>query len=373
MAVERDYYEVLGVPRDAAVDTIKDAYHRLAMKWHPDRNKSPQAEERFKEIAKAYAVLHDPKKRARYDARGHEGVAHFSHDDLFRGVDLGSIFGDLGVGFGPGGDSIFERLFGGGRGPLGGQDLRVRLDVSIERIATGGVESVHLSRPVACEPCKGHGTRSGKPPARCAACGGSGQRVVSQQTQHEGERTVHVQRVAVCDVCSGRGAVTEEPCPVCGGQGRVEKAETLKVKVPAGMDEGMTLRVPGHGLPAVAGGVPGDLLVTVFTTPDQRFQRRGADLWRSETVDVAEAVLGTRRSVPTLDGEAVVTVPPGTQPDTVLRLRGKGLPQMNGSDKGDLNVRIQVHVPEPKELGDEARAALETLGRALRGAGHPSP
>ncbi len=191
---QRDYYDVLGVPRDADQKTIKDAYHRLAMKWHPDRNKSEGAEERFKEIAKAYAVLHDPSKRARYDARGHAGVAHFSHDELFRGVDLGSLFGDLGFGFGPGGDGIFERFFDPRRRSPRGQDIRMRLELPIERILSGGDETLQLNRPVQCAQCGGHGTRSGKPPAPCAACNGSGQKVETQKTEQQGERTVHIQQ-----------------------------------------------------------------------------------------------------------------------------------------------------------------------------------
>jgi molecular chaperone DnaJ len=217
---------------------------------------------------------------------------------------------------------------------------------------------------VACTRCNGYGTRSGKPPQRCPDCGGSGQKVAAQETRKEGEHTVHVQRVSACDRCAGRGSVTESPCADCGGRGQVDRPETLKVKVPPGIDDGMTLRVAGHGLPGTGDAPPGDLLVTVFSAPDPRFQRRGADLWRSETVDMVDAALGTRRTVHTLDGEAVVSVPAGTQPDTVLRLRGKGLPRMGGGERGDLNVRVQVHVPEA--LSEEARAALERLKDALR-------
>ncbi len=362
---ERDYYEVLGVPRDADAKTIKDAYHRLAMRWHPDRNEAPEAEERFKEIATAYAVLHDPDKRARYDARGHEGVAHFSADDLFRGVDLGSVFGDLGVGFGPGGESIFDRFFGARGAPPRGSNLRVRLEVPLERIASGGEETVHLARPVACERCHGHGTRSGEPPARCAACGGAGQIVASTETRREGgEATVRVQHVAPCQSCHGRGIMTTEPCEACGGRGQVDRTETLRVSIPAGIDDGMILRVAGHGLPGPSGAPPGDLHVAVLAAPDARFQRRGADLWRSETIEVADAALGTTRTVPTLEGDVAVTVPPGTQPDTVLRLRCKGLPRFHSAGRGDLNVRVQVHVPErleprERELYEALRSAHE--------------
>lgn len=360
---ERDYYQVLGVARDADAKVIKDAYHRLAMKWHPDRNKAPDAEERFKEIAKAYAVLHDPSKRARYDARGFEGVAHFSDDDLFRNVDLGSLFGDLGFGFGPGGDSILDRFFSARRGPRRGDNIRVRLEVALERIASGGQEMVHLRRPVACERCHGHGTRDGRPPEACKVCGGSGQKLsAKEETRQVGQR-VHIQRITACEACHGEGTLAGDPCHDCGGRGRTDVTERLKVNIPAGFEDGMTLRVPGHGLPGGAGAPPGDLHVIVFAAPDARFQRRGADLWRNETVDVTDAALGTRLVVPTLMGDVEVKVPPGTQPDEVLRLRSKGLPRLDGSGHGDLNLRIQVHVPD--KLSDDEAALYEKL-RAIR-------
>jgi len=363
---ERDYYEVLGVPRDADEKTIRDAYRRLAMKWHPDRNKSPDAEEHFKSIAKAYAILSDPEKRARYDARGFEGVAHYSHDDIFRGVDLGSIFGDLGFGFGPGGESIFERMFGGRRaGPARGRDARVRIEVPLERIATGGKQSVHFTRPEVCPACHGFGTRSGKPAPRCSACGGTGHQVVSRDATHEGGRTIRFQQVTTCPVCQGRGSVPEEPCPRCGGGGRVEREETLRVTIPAGIEDGVALRIPGHGLPGEPGAEPGDLYVVVASAPDPRFQRRGADLWRAETLGVADAVLGTTLTVPTLEGEVEVTVPAGSQPDTVLRLRGRGMPRFEGQGQGDLNLRLQVQVPET--LSGEERELYERLRTLRRG------
>ncbi|UCG74232.1 MAG: J domain-containing protein [Chromatiales bacterium] len=342
---ERDYYKVLGVPRDADRKAIKDAYHRLAMQWHPDRNSSPEAEGRFKEIAKAYAVLSDPKKRASYDAHGFEGVAHFSPDELYRGVDLGSLFGDLGFGFGPGGQSIFDRFFGGPRAPGRGADLQVRLDVPLERIATGGKETVHVSRPVACGKCHGHGTRSGQPPPVCEACGGTGHKVVTRQADGKDHREIHFQQILRCTKCDGAGTIIDKSCTKCGGTGQVEKVETLKVKIPAGIEDGMVLRVAGHGLPGAAGEAPGDLHVAVFTSPDARFQRRDADLWRGITIDVADAVLGTQVQVPTLSGEVEVKVPAGTQPNEVLRLRGQGLPRLGTADRGDLKLRVQVHVP----------------------------
>ena len=178
----QDYYDVLGVPRDADKKTIKDAYHRLAMKYHPDRNPAPDAEEKFKELAKAYAILSDPKKRARYDSQGFEGVAHFSDEDVFRNVDLGSIFGDLGFGFGPGGDSIFDRFFHHERRPVRGSDIRIRLEVPLELINTGGTKTVRFTRPTSCPACHGYGTKSGKPAKACSSCGGTGHKVISRES-----------------------------------------------------------------------------------------------------------------------------------------------------------------------------------------------
>lgn len=353
MEKERDYYEILGVPRDADLKSIKDAYHRLAMKWHPDRNKAPDAEERFKEIAKAYAVLSNPKKRAQYDAHGFEGIAHFSEEDLFRGVDLGSLFGDLGFGFGAGGESIFDRFFGGGtRRPQRGQSLRIDLELPLALIAKGGKETLEYTRPIICASCHGYGTRSGKPPDDCKTCNGTGHIVKTRKTEEKKGQTFSFQQVSNCPDCQGRGRTVKEPCKHCRGVGRVDKVEKLRIDIPAGIEDGMTLRVPGHGLPGGPEREPGDLHVVVHAAPDARYQRRGADLWRAETIQIADAVLGTRLRVPTLDGDVQIKVPPGTQPNEILRLRGKGLPRFNRKGKGDINVRIQLQVPEeitPKE------------------------
>jgi molecular chaperone DnaJ len=361
---QRDYYDILGIPRDADKKTLKDAYHRLAMKWHPDRNKAPDAEDRFKEVAKAYAVLSDPKKRARYDATGEEGVAHFTSDDLFRNVDLGSIFGDAGFGFGPGGDSVFDRFFGGRRRAAGGEDLTIRLEVPLERVAEGGKENVHFSRLLPCGTCHGFGTRSKKPAPPCPACGGTGHRVsASERNEREG-RSFRIQQITVCPDCQGRGTQPAEPCHTCGGRGQTAKMETLKVNIPRGIEDGMVLRVAGHGHPGQAGEPVGDLLLQVVAAPDPRFQRRGADLWRGVTLDVVDAVLGTELKIPTLDGEAQVTVPAGTQPDEILRLRGKGLPRFGDSGHGDLKLRIAVHLPETLSSGE--RELYEKLKQARR-------
>ncbi len=361
----RDYYEVLGVPPGADARAIKDAFRKLALQYHPDRNRSPGAEERFKEIAEAYAVLSDPRKRADYDARGFAGVEGLSAEDLFGGIDFGSLFRDFGLGFDLGG-GLFDRLFGRrGRGPVGpvaGPDLTMELTVSLERVGRGGKETVRLTRPVACSACRGTGASAGKPPRRCDSCRGTGQKVVSR-----GERGgLRIQQITTCPACRGRGTVVDEPCPECAGRGEVERPETLEITIPPGVEEGTALRIPGHGLPgAERSAPPGDLYAVVRVAADPRFERRGADLWRSESVPVHDAVLGTRLVVPTLEGSAEVAVPPGTQPGSVLRLRGKGLSRLGGGRRGDLHVQILVGIPEaPSREERELYERLRGLARA---------
>jgi molecular chaperone DnaJ len=362
---DRDYYEVLGVPRDADEKAVKEAYHKLAMHWHPDRNPAPNAEEKFKEIAKAYAILKDPKKRARYDTQGMEGVAHFTAEDLFADLDLGGIFGDFGFGrdTGFGGGDIFDRMFGFGqraRRPTHGQDLRVSIEVPLETIYSGGKQEIRISHPVSCEACHGYGTHDGKAPPPCPNCEGTGRHVEAKE-EKRGEQQVRFQQITVCPVCHGKGTRVDEPCKTCGGYGKVEKEELLNLNIPSGIEDATVLRVPGHGLPANEPGLPpGDLHVSVYSRPDVRFQRRGADLWRAETIEVEDAVLGTKIQVPTLGGRLNVKIPAGIQPDEILRLQGKGLPRFRDSGYGDLNLRIVVHVPE------ELTHAQKTLYKQLK-------
>jgi molecular chaperone DnaJ len=345
--VQRDYYEVLGVPRDADKAAIKNAFRELALKYHPDRNKAPDAEEKFKEIAEAYAVLSDPKKRAQYDRGGFAGVADFTPEDLFGGIDFGDIFGDMGFGFDFGGGSIFDRLFRHGRrGPARGQDLEIMLTVPLERINSGGEETVRYTRSVNCPTCRGSGAKPGTTPRQCDTCGGTGRRVISRDQKQE-KGSIHFQQITVCPTCHGQGVFIDNPCQACHGTGQVEKEESLKVTIPVGVEEATALRIPAHGMPSEEpDGVPGDLYVIVRSAADPRFERAGADLWRSETLEVTDAVLGTTLTVPTLDGQVDVKVPAGTQPDEILRLRGKGLARPGGGAHGNLNVRIQVHIPE---------------------------
>ncbi len=352
---------MLGVAKDADAKAIKDAFRTLAMKYHPDRNKEPGAEERFKEIAEAYAILSDPKKRADYDARGFAGVEGFSQEDLFSGINFEDIFGGLNFDFGSG--SPFDMFFRRRRtGPAPGANIEVDISIPLERVASGGEERVHLGRPAPCHACRGTGSEGGAPPKPCSTCKGTGR--VTHSSRREKEHVL-IQQISTCPVCYGRGSIIEHPCHVCHGSGNEDKEETLTVKIPQGVEEGMVLRIPGKGMPSPdAGGPVGDLFVVVRSKADLRFERAGADLLRRETISLTDAVLGATLEVPTLDGTATVTIPPGTQPDSVLRLKGKGLPEFGSGRHGEMYLRIAVHVPE--QLSREERELYEQL-RAIGG------
>ena len=355
LARQDDFYEILGVPRGADDKAIKDAFRQLALKYHPDRNKDPTASEKFKQIVEAYAVLSDPKKRAEYDVRGRAGVAGFSAEDLFGGVDFDDVLGGLGIG----GGSLFDRLFGRRRTLARGQDLEIRVTIPLERVLHGGEEQVHIGHPMPCQACQGSGAKAGTTPRRCKTCAGTG-----QQVRHERRGGVSLQQITTCPDCGGRGNFIDSPCQECGGSGQTRRDEVLTVRIPIGAEEGMALRIPGRGLPAEKPGLPpGDLFVIVRTAEDTRFERQDADLYRTEAVDVADAVLGATIDVPTLDGPASVKVPAGTQSDSLLRLHGKGLPRFGDGVRGDLYVRVRVQVPE--HLTSAQRRLYEQL-RTLR-------
>ena len=369
--VQDDYYEILGLSRDADQKAIERAYRQLASKYHPDASRDPGTVDKFKQMSEAYAVLSDPEKRRRYDAYGMAGVSGYSHDDLFGGLDLGSIFGDMGgLDFGT---SIFDRVFGRRRrytGPRQGANIEVPLEVPLERVLTGGAEVVSLRRPQDCAACQGTGAKAGTAPRPCDACGGAGQHIERRQ-----QGGINLQQITPCPACQGRGRVIDTPCPDCQGLGKVEREETLEVSIPPGIKEGQALRIPGRGhLSPAAGGSPGDLYVVVNTASDPRFERRGPDLWHVETIDIPDAVLGMKLPVTALDGEVTINIPPGTQPETVMRLHGQGLPMFGGGGRGNLYVVIRVHVPE--QLNTKERTLYErlrTFHRKTRRSHHGQP
>lgn len=350
---KRDYYEVLGVERTASQQDIKKAYRKLAMQYHPDHNKEHDAEERFKELSEAYAVLSDANKRSRYDRGGFAALDGISADDIFSGINFEDIFGG-----GSFGGSLFDEIFGfgrgGRRGPARGRDIETEITVLLKRILTGGEETVEFTRPVVCEECGGSKAKPGTRPRSCAECGGTGQKVYTSR-QHG----MTLQQVAVCAECRGSGTLIDDPCPACRGAGSVERTGEIKVRIPEGIEEGTALRIRGHGgVSPEEGGPPGDLIVVVHTEQDPRFERRGDHLHRLERIQVSDAVLGTKLVVPTLVGEVEVKVPPGTQPGTVMRLANEGLPNFRSARRGDIYVRIQVEIP--KDITDEER---EIFGR----------
>lgn len=351
---------MLGVPRSADSKVIRDAFRRLALQYHPDRNKEPDSEERFKEIAEAYAILSDPKKRADYDSGGFASVAGMRPEDVFGGIDFGSIFGDLGFGTSGG---LFERFFGPRRSPARrGVDIEIAVRVSLETIARGGEQRIRYERPDTCSACGGSGAKAGTAKRPCPSCGGSGERISTHR-----EQGVTIRRTRVCSECRGSGHVIDNPCPACGGRGSVVREESLVVTIPVGAEEGLTLRIPGKGYASKeSSGVAGDLRVIVQSAPDPRFARNGADLWREERIDVADAVLGTELRVPALAETLTVRVPPGMQPDAQLRLRGKGLPHFGARARGDFYLRLVVRLPE--RPGAEERKLWEGLRALHRGA-----
>jgi molecular chaperone DnaJ len=357
MAEKRDYYEVLGVSKNASKDEIKDAYRKLAMQYHPDRNKAANAEDKFKEISEAYAVLSDDQKRQQYDTLGHAGFdQRYTAEDIFRGADFETIFRDIGFGFG----DLFRTFFGGGFGGgfrqrnNRGQDLGYELEITLEEAAKGTEKEIVVPRTEKCEVCEGSGASPGTLPKKCPNCKGAGQ---VRNTRSNGFLT-YVQ-VTPCSECRGRGKIIESPCNKCHGTGLVKKRRKINVKIPEGIDEGYQLRLRGEGEMAPNAGTPGDLYVLVHIARHELFLREGDDLWHVLMIGYPQAALGTEVSVPTLDGSATVKIKPGTQAGETIRLKGKGMPRFRGYGKGDLLVRVGISVPE--KLTAKQRALLEQL------------
>ncbi|KAA0255731.1 MAG: molecular chaperone DnaJ [Acidobacteria bacterium] len=346
--MSKDYYETLGVPRDADADAIKSAYRKFALKWHPDRNPgNKEAEERFKEGAEAYAALSDPEKRARYDRFGAEGVRGGpSGFDPTAFADFADILGDFfGFGFGDVGRRGRQRP---------GEDLKTDLTLSFEEAAFGVESSVPIRRYERCEECRGSGGKGGSGTTTCSACRGRG-RLQYRQGFFALERT--------CPACQGAGEQVKEECPACKGEGRVVEDRTLKVAVPAGVDDGSRIRLTGEGNHGRAGGPPGDLYVVLSVEPHEHFRRDGTDVILTWAVPFATAVLGGSVTVPTLHGDSTVDVPAGTPAGRVVTLRGKGVPRLDGRGKGDQHVVLTIRVP--RKLSAAQREAVQRLSEAL--------
>jgi molecular chaperone DnaJ len=358
MAEKRDYYEILGVQRSASKDEIKDSYRKLAMEFHPDRNKSPEAEEKFKEISEAYAVLSDDQKRQTYDQLGHSGFdQRYKQEDIFRGADFDSVFRDMGFG------DIFRTFFGGGSGfgaerSSRGQDLAFDLEVSLEEAAKGVDKEIEIPRTERCDVCGGSGAAPGTNAKVCPRCGGAGQ----VQVQHRSSFGVFVQ-VAVCPQCRGKGRIIETPCYNCRGSGLIKKRRKITVHIPAGIDEGNQLRLRGEGEMTDSTGEPGDLYVVVHIRAHPQFIREAEDLWHVAMISYPQAALGADITVPTLEGPTTVKIHPGTQVGETITLRGKGMPRFRAYGRGNLNVRIGIAVPE--KLTPQQRAALEQFAKEL--------
>jgi molecular chaperone DnaJ len=353
---QQDYYEILGVARDASGDQIKSAYRKAALKWHPDRNpqNKVEAEENFRLASEAYSVLSDPQKRSTYDRYGQAGLGGRGFDatgfnaTIFE--EFQDIFGDL---FG------FDQAFGGGRRGRGsrgqrGADLRYDMSLSFEEAAVGVTSKIQIARRENCEVCKGTGAKPGSGMVKCNTCGGRGQ-MVYQQGFFSITRT--------CPACQGAGQTIREVCTACRGQGRVQRERTLEVGVPAGVDSGTRLRMAGQGEPGTNGGPAGDLYIFLEVKEHPFFERRGADLYCTIPISFPQAALGATIRIPTLQGEMDLAIPEGTQSGQIFRQRGKGLPNPHGG-RGDLYVNIQLVVPS--KLSREQRRALEQLGQTMK-------
>lgn len=362
---KRDYYEVLGVGKNATEDEIKKAYRKLAIKYHPDRNPDDaKAEEKFKEAAEAYDVLHDPQKRQAYDQFGFDGPAGaggfggfgggggFSMDDIFS--MFGDVFGGRGGGFGGFGG------FGGGRRQTTrhrGSDLRLKVRLTLQEVATGVTKKFKVRKDIECSHCHGSGAEAGSGTETCPNCHGSGVEIRRQQSIF-GE----VQTQTTCHVCNGEGSIIKNKCHECGGTGVVKGEEVVEIKIPAGVAEGMVVNVPGKGNAGQHNGIPGDIQVLIEEEPNDTFVRDGNNVIYNLLLDFPTATLGGSVDIPTIDGKSVrIKIEPGTQPGKTLRLRGKGLPEVQGYGygMGDLVVNISVYVP--KTLSKSEKEIIESL------------
>ena len=358
---KRDYYEVLGVAKNASADEIKKAYRKLAVKYHPDKNPgNKEAEEKFKEAAEAYSVLSDADKKAKYDQFGHAGVDGAGPDfsggfgnlndilnDLFGGAFGGGFGGFGGFGGGFGGGQRRERVYKG-------RDIRVRVKLTLEEIAKGVEKEISIEKNVPCPDCGGRGARNSADIKTCPACNGTGQvqRVVNSFL---GQTVTY----STCQQCGGEGKIISNPCHTCSGSGLVRQRETIKVKIPAGVEAGMQMTVQGEGHAAKNNGINGDLLVVIEEQEHPDFRREGNNLLYTKVVSIVDAMLGCEVDIPCLDGNYKLKVEPGTQSGSVIRLKGKGLPSVNSYGTGDLYVKIGVWIP--KKLTKDEKALFESM------------
>lgn len=344
MADKRDYYEVLGLSKGASESEIKSAFRKMAMKYHPDRNPdNKDAEEKFKEVNEAYAVLSDPEKKDKYDRFGFAGVDPNSGFGAggFSGAGFEDIFGDIfggmfGGGFGGFGSSRSRR----NNGPMKGQDMQARISITFEEAFFGTKKKIKLNKYVKCSDCNGTGAAAGSSKKTCPVCGGSGQVRNQRQTPFG-----MMANVTTCDRCGGTGEIIENPCPKCNGQGKIKKDVTIEVTIPAGVDNDSVVSVRGQGGPGTNGGPDGDLFVVVSVKPHKLFTRYGLDLELEIPITFAQAALGADVTIPTMEEKVSYKIPPGTQPGTVFRLRGKGVKAPNSPRTGDLYVKILLEVP----------------------------
>ncbi|MBR9690137.1 molecular chaperone DnaJ [Candidatus Woesearchaeota archaeon] len=355
--MDKDYYETLGVSNDASKEDIKKAYKRLAKKYHPDLNKEdPNASERFKEINEAAAVLGDDKKRPNYDRFGTAEEAFGPGGFDFRDFSQGQGFGD-GFDFG----DIFDQFFGGGafgsrrarrEGPMRGANLRFEMEISLEEVAFGTKKQVTIPKLETCDVCEGKGAEHHSDIVTCETCGGSGVQTRQQRTPFGVFQTS-----STCKTCRGAGKEIKKPCKKCHGDGRVDVRKRIDIKIPTGVDTGVRVRVPGEGEAGIKGGPPGDLYIIIHVRPHQVFEREGDNLYIELPISFSQAALGDQIEVPTLKGKATLKIPPGTQPQTMFRMKEKGIKHLNKTGAGDQMVVVNVEVP--KNLNQKQRSLLK--------------
>jgi molecular chaperone DnaJ len=364
MSTKRDYYEILGVKKSASLDEIKKAYRELALRYHPDRvphEQKKEAEEKFKEISEAYAVLSDSEKRALYDQYGHAGIDQkYAQEDIFRGADFNTIFKDLGdFGFGGGlFDEIFGDLgfdvFGSGRKSAGsrrrGRDLQIAVDITLEEAAFGTEKTVTVPRYETCETCSGSGAKPGTKKTTCPQCKGRGQVVMSSG---------FFQLAQTCPRCHGEGSIMQTPCSDCRGEGRVKVTRKIKVKIPPGVDNDSHLRIRGEGEAGIT--ARGDLYVVIEVAPHSIFKRHNNDLLAEITISLTKAILGSEVEVPTLAGKVSMKIPAGTQSGKIFRLKGKGIADLHSRGIGDELVKVDVEIPT--RLTSEQRRLMEEFAK----------